>query len=229
MRRDHVGASPRTPRRAKPSNNPLGDETDDTANNTSSYQSPSPDPNQTNYSTESMRPQRATARKSTAAPYRSQNDSTRSPRDMDLTRGANRNTRASVGPNRTPDRSRAERPQPGPSRHAAARKQPRPRRHRPGVKALMEIRRYQNTVNTLIPKLPFSRVVREVMMNNTRFNAQQMRITRDALMALQESAEMYLTNFFEDSLRLTIHAKRVTLMPRDMQLVSYLRNNWGLL
>lgn len=171
MRRDHVGASPRTDRRTKPSNNPLGDETDDTSNN---------------------------------------------------------NTHSSYGPSRSPNR-RAERPQPGP-RLGAARKQPRPRRrHRPGVKALMEIRRYQNSVNILIPKLPFSRVVREVMMSNTNYNANQMRITRDALMALQEAAEMYLTNFFEDSLRLTIHAKRVTVMPRDMQLIAYLRNNWGLL
>ena len=36
------------------------------------------------------------------------------------------------------------------------------RRHRPGTKALLEIRKYQKTTSLLIPRLPFSRVIREI-------------------------------------------------------------------
>ena len=39
---------------------------------------------------------------------------------------------------------------------------PGKRRYRPGTRALMEIRRYQKSTNLLIPKLPFSRVIREI-------------------------------------------------------------------
>lgn len=41
----------------------------------------------------------------------------------------------------------------------------RPKRYRPGVKALQEIRKYQRSTNLLIPALPFSRLVREIVQN----------------------------------------------------------------
>lgn len=216
MRRESQRTSPRVNKRGKPSENPLGDESDD-----SEYQSPSTDPNQTNYSFDSPR-------RNPESRKRFSNTSTRSPRDMELTRGANRSTRSSAGTNRTANQFRKA-AQKQPQQATTRRKQTKPRRHKNGVQALKEIRKLQGSTHTLIPKLPFSRVVREVMMNRAGYSNQDMRITREALMALQEASEMYLVNFFEDSLRLCIHAKRVTLMPRDMQLIALLRNNWGLL
>ena len=52
-----------------------------------------------------------------------------------------------------------------------------------------------------------------------------MRFQTAALMALQEAAEAYLVTLFEDSLLCTIHAKRVTLMPRDMALARRIRGD----
>ena len=98
---------------------------------------------------------------------------------------------------------------------------PRSRRYRPGTKALMEIRKFQKSTNLLIPKLPFSRVVRETV--STVCNARDLRFQTAAILALQEASEAYLVTLFEDSLLCTIHAKRVTLMPKDMTLARRIR------
>ena len=50
-----------------------------------------------------------------------------------------------------------------------------------------------------------------------------MRFQTTALMALQEAAEAYMVTLFEDSLLCTIHAKRVTLMQKDMALARRIR------
>ena len=95
----------------------------------------------------------------------------------------------------------------------------RPMRYRPGTVALREIRRYQKTTELLIRKLPFSRLVREVTQDfktDLRFQAQ-------AIMALQEAAEAYLVGLFEDTNLCAIHAKRVTIMPKDIQLARRIR------
>ena len=95
----------------------------------------------------------------------------------------------------------------------------RPMRYRPGTVALREIRRYQKTTELLIRKLPFSRLVREVTQDfkiDLRFQAQ-------AIMALQEAAEAYLVGLFDDTNLCTIHAKRVTIMPKDIQLARRIR------
>jgi histone H3 len=90
----------------------------------------------------------------------------------------------------------------------------RPPKFKPGVVALREIRRYQKSTNLLIRKLPFQRLVREVVqdMNNTG-----LRMQSHAIMALQEASEAYLTALFIDTNLCAIHAKRVTIMPKDMQ------------
>jgi histone H3 len=44
-----------------------------------------------------------------------------------------------------------------------------------------------------------------------------------AILALQEAAEAYLVCLFEDTNICAIHAKRVTIMPKDMQLVMRIR------
>ena len=96
----------------------------------------------------------------------------------------------------------------------------KPHRYRPGTVALREIRNYQKSTELLIRKLPFQRLVREVAQdfkNDLRFQG-------SAVMALQEAAEAYLVSLFEDTNLCSIHAKRVTIMPRDMQLARRIRN-----
>ena len=44
-----------------------------------------------------------------------------------------------------------------------------------------------------------------------------------AIMALQEAAEVYLVSLFEDGNLCAIHAKRVTLMPKDIKLARRIR------
>jgi histone H3/H4 len=51
-----------------------------------------------------------------------------------------------------------------------------------------------------------------------------MRITEMAVEALREASECILTSVFEDSYLLSIHAKRVTLMAKDMQLLLRLKH-----
>jgi histone H3 len=104
-----------------------------------------------------------------------------------------------------------------------ARKMPpllkRPHRYRPGTVALRQIRKYQKTTDLLIRKLPFQRLVREIAQdfkNDARFQS-------TAMLALQEAAEAYLVALFEDTNLCAIHAKRVTIMPKDIQLARRIR------
>ena len=50
-----------------------------------------------------------------------------------------------------------------------------------------------------------------------------LRFQTPAILALQEAAEAYLVGLFEDSNLCAIHAKRVTVMPRDIQLARRIR------
>ena len=95
------------------------------------------------------------------------------------------------------------------------------RRWRPGRVALREIRRYQKSTELLIPKSPFQRLVREI---SQKFWA-NFRFQSGAVLALQESSEAYLTQLFEDTLLCAIHAKRKTVMPKDMQLARRIRGD----
>ena len=97
----------------------------------------------------------------------------------------------------------------------------KPHRYRPGTVALREIRRYQKSTELLIKKLPFQRLVREIVLDVDVLPKKwlgEVRFQGQALMALQESAEAYLVGLFEDSNLCAIHAKRVTIMPKDIQL-----------
>ena len=93
------------------------------------------------------------------------------------------------------------------------------RRYRPGRLALQEIRHYQKLTNLLIRKLPFQRLIREIAQ---RFKV-DVRFRSSTLMALQEAAEAYLVRLFEDTNLCAIHAKRVTIMPKDIQLARCIR------
>jgi histone H3 len=95
----------------------------------------------------------------------------------------------------------------------------KPHRYRPGTVALREIRRYQKSTNLLIRKLPFQRLVREIgqdLKTDLRFQS-------SALGALQEAAEAFLVGLFEDTNLCAIHARRVTVMTKDMQLAMKIR------
>ncbi|KAA6396013.1 MAG: putative histone H3 [Streblomastix strix] len=95
----------------------------------------------------------------------------------------------------------------------------KPHRFRPGTVALREIRKYQKSTELLIRKLPFQRLVREV---SQEFKT-DLRFQSNAIQALQEAAEAYLVGLFEDTNLCAIHAKRVTIMPKDMQLARRIR------
>jgi histone H3 len=95
----------------------------------------------------------------------------------------------------------------------------KPHRYRPGTVALREIRRYQKTTELLIRKLPFQRLVREIAQD---FKT-DLRFQSSAIGALQEAAEAYLVSLFEDTNLCAIHAKRVTIMPKDIQLARRIR------
>ena len=95
----------------------------------------------------------------------------------------------------------------------------KPHRYRPGTVALREIRRYQKTTDLLIRKLPFQRLVREIAQD---FKS-DLRFQGSSVLALQEASEAYLTKLHEDSNVCAIHAKRVTLMPKDVQLARRIR------
>jgi len=97
------------------------------------------------------------------------------------------------------------------------------RRHKPGQLALKTIRKLQSTTELLIPKTRFHRLVREITQNLTDSNEEPMKYQAAALIALQEAAEAYLVYLFEDTNLCCIHAKRVTIMPRDIQLARRLR------
>lgn len=94
-----------------------------------------------------------------------------------------------------------------------------PKRFRPGIVALREIRRFQKSTELLIRKLPFQRLVREI--------AQEikpgMRFASSAVGAMQEASEAYLVGLFEDANACAIHAKRVTITPKDMHLAMRIR------
>jgi histone H3 len=95
----------------------------------------------------------------------------------------------------------------------------KPHRFRPGTVALREIRKFQKSTELLIRKLPFQRLVREILQDHKT----DVRFQGSAFTALQEAAEAYLISLFEDTNLCAIHAKRVTLMPKDIQLARRIR------
>jgi histone H3 len=114
------------------------------------------------------------------------------------------------------------------SQHNQQPQQERRHRFRPGTVALREIRKYQRSTELLIRKLPFQRVVREICQDINRLNNKEsIRFQSAALVALQEAAEAYLVGLFEDTNLCALHARRVTIMPRDMQLARRIRGEWN--
>ena len=99
-------------------------------------------------------------------------------------------------------------------------------RYRPGTVALKQIRQYQKSTELLIRKLPFQRLVREIASDSEVIKSPlcgKVRFQSAAIMALQEATEAYLVGLFEDSNLCAIHARRVTIMPKGIQLARRIR------
>ena len=102
----------------------------------------------------------------------------------------------------------------------------KPHRYRPGTVALREIRRYQNTTDTLIPKRSFQLLVQEVVQNECRLRGIECkRIQSMALLGLQTACEQYVTELFSQTQIAAIHGKRITIQPRDMSLALQFRGD----
>ena len=96
----------------------------------------------------------------------------------------------------------------------------RKHRYRPGTRSLMEIRKYQKSAELLIRKAPFARTVREICMDSTVCSwGAEIRWQANALIALQEASEAYLVNLLSNANLAAIHAKRVTIQPKDIHIV----------
>jgi histone H3 len=95
----------------------------------------------------------------------------------------------------------------------------KPHRYRPGTVALREIRRYQKSTDLMIRKAPFQKLVREIAQDLKS----DLRFQSTAVLALQEASEAYLIGLLEDTNLCAIHAKRVTIMPRDVLLARRIR------
>ncbi|MCJ1227078.1 centromeric DNA-binding histone H3-like protein cse4 [Toensbergia leucococca] len=115
----------------------------------------------------------------------------------------------------------------GIERDPVPRRPRKPHRYHPGTLALREIRRYQRTTDLLLLKLPFSRLVREIALSLVPVGGESLRWQSQAIQALQESTEAFLVHLFEDTNLCAIHAKRVTIMQKDIQLARRIRGAWG--
>lgn len=108
----------------------------------------------------------------------------------------------------------------------------KPHRYRPGTVALREIRKQQKSTDLTMRKAPFVRLVKHVMHEvqlvpiNGKMqlpaNAVQ-RLQLNAALALQEGLEAALIGIFEDANLAAIHAKRVTVMEKDVTLTMRIR------
>ena len=100
--------------------------------------------------------------------------------------------------------------------------EPQKRKHKSGTVALREIKRFQKSTDLLIRKLPFARLVREIVQEEFGNDADY-RWQSVAILALQEASEAYLVHLLEDTNLCAIHAKRVTIMQKDIHLARRLR------
>ena len=100
----------------------------------------------------------------------------------------------------------------------------KPHRYCPGLLALHEIHRYQQSTENLIKRTPFNKLIKEISQEyricpeGPGTPSVQVRFQSTALAALQEAAENFLVGLFEDVNLLAIHGKRVTVMPHDIRL-----------
>ena len=96
------------------------------------------------------------------------------------------------------------------------------RRAKPGQRAAKEVKKYQNSVDLELRKLPFQRCVREVVATlNT--NSYDLKMQHEGIYYLQECTELYLAGIFDDAWRASLHRERKTLFPKDVAFVRRVR------
>ena len=95
----------------------------------------------------------------------------------------------------------------------------KPHRYRAGTAALKDIRHFQGSTALLIRKLPFQRLVREIAQD---FKT-DLRFQSAAILCFQEATEAYIVRLFDDANLCAIHARRVTIMPKDILLARRIR------
>jgi histone H3/H4 len=111
---------------------------------------------------------------------------------------------------------------------------PKSRKYRRKQHALREIKAQQKSVENCIKLAPFRRLVREITQNLNKNeylcgDPSQIRFQSEAILCLREGAEIYLTHMFDMANRAAIHARRVTIMPRDIDLIRLISSyRWAL-
>lgn len=100
----------------------------------------------------------------------------------------------------------------------------RRRRRSSNIRALKEIRRYQKSVELLIPKQPFLRLIRELVAETDNVAIGVKKLRKDAVVALQEAAEAYLVTLLDDTNLAALHANRVTIKPKDITFIKKLKH-----
>ena len=91
-----------------------------------------------------------------------------------------------------------------------------------GMQALREIQKYQKGADLLIRRVPFQRLVREIVQKRR----EGLKLQSSTVLALQEASEAFLVGLMEQANLCAIHAKRVTIMPRDIQLACRIRGDF---
>ena len=100
------------------------------------------------------------------------------------------------------------------------------KRWKPGTVALREIRQYQRSTELLTRKGPFRRLVRAIgaeLFGYSEFK-KGLRYNSVACDMLQHAAEAYAIGVMEEGNLCCIHAKRVTVAPKDLQLARRCRH-----
>ena len=90
---------------------------------------------------------------------------------------------------------------------------------------MRDIRKYQGSTELLIERAPFRRLVKAIAheLTSTETFPDGVRFQPAAILALQEACEDYLVHLFEDGNLEAIHAGRVGIQNKDMQLARRIR------
>ena len=101
----------------------------------------------------------------------------------------------------------------------------RPKPHQNyAMMALREIRRFQRSVDLLIPLLPFQQLVHEIAQDYRM----DLRFQSSTILALQEAAEAWLVSLFESTNLCCIHRGCITIAPKDFYLVRHIHHIAGI-
>ena len=100
----------------------------------------------------------------------------------------------------------------------------KPAVYRPGTKQLLEIRKFQRMDKLIIKRAPFYRLLDEFLMDlYLKKGREATRWAASAREGLQWATEDFISDLFSDAVEAMVHAKRVTLMPKDLHLAIRMR------